>query len=266
MICYSTRKLTWRLQLFVTFDYQGRPLLKWQVLMGIALCVISCFSLAAINICSLCLIVVNLINMCIGVFCLGFFLLGTLWVSLTWVAISFPILGKFSTIIYSSIFSWPLFLSSPSRTPMFQMLGHLTLSQRSLRLSSFLILFFLSASFISTILSSTSLILSSASVIPLLVPSRVLLISVIALLIIYWLLFISSRSFLNISCIFSIHVSSLFIYISILFSRFLIIFTVIILNYFSGRLPISSSFLWFGGFLSCSFTFWLFLCLFILFN
>ena len=41
--------------------------------------------------------------------------------------------------------------------------------------------FFFSALFISTILSSTSLILSSASVILLLVPSRVLLISVIAL-------------------------------------------------------------------------------------
>ena len=43
--------------------------------------------------------------------------------------------------------------------------------------------FFLSASFISTILSSTSLILSSASVILLLVPSRVLLISITALFI-----------------------------------------------------------------------------------
>ena len=44
--------------------------------------------------------------------------------------------------------------------------------------------FFLSASFTSTILSSTSLILYSASVILLLIPSRVLLISVIALFII----------------------------------------------------------------------------------
>ena len=44
--------------------------------------------------------------------------------------------------------------------------------------------FFLSSSFISTILSSTSLILSSASVILLLAPSRVLLILVIALFII----------------------------------------------------------------------------------
>ena len=46
-------------------------------------------------------------------------------------------------------------------------------------------LFFLYVSFISTILSSTSLILSSASVILLSVPSRVLLISFIALFIIY---------------------------------------------------------------------------------
>ena len=42
--------------------------------MGIPLCVICCFSLAAFNICSLCLISVNLINMCLGVFHLGFIL------------------------------------------------------------------------------------------------------------------------------------------------------------------------------------------------
>ena len=99
-----------------------------------------------------------------------------LWVSWTWVTISFPILGTFSTIISSSIFSWSLFLSSSSGPPMTQMLGCLTLSQRSLRLSSFLLIlfsFFLSDSFISTILSSTSLIVSSASVILPLVPSRV---------------------------------------------------------------------------------------------
>ena len=127
--------------------------------MGIPLCVICCFSLAAFNICSLCLIFINLINMCLGVFHLGFIWFGTLWVSWTWVAISSPILGKLSTIISSSIFLCPFFLSS-SGTPMIQMLGHLTLSQRSLRLSSFLLIrfsFFLSDSFISTILSSTSL-------------------------------------------------------------------------------------------------------------
>ena len=100
-----------------------------------------CFSLAAFNICSLCLIFVNLINMCLGMFCLGLFLFGTLWVSWTWVATSFPILGKFSTII-SSVFSCPFLLSSFSGTPTIQMLGHLTFSQRSLRLSSFLLILF----------------------------------------------------------------------------------------------------------------------------
>ena len=110
--------------------------------MGIPLCVICCFFLAAFSICYLCLIFVNLINMCLGVFCLRFILFGTLWVSWTWVTISFPILGKFSTIISPSILSWSFFLSSSSGTPMIQMLGHLTLSQKSLRLSSFLSFFF----------------------------------------------------------------------------------------------------------------------------
>ena len=63
------------------------------------------FSLAAFNICYLCLIFVNFINMCLGVFHLWFILFGTLWVFWTWVIISFLILGKLSTIISSSIFS-----------------------------------------------------------------------------------------------------------------------------------------------------------------
>ena len=96
--------------------------------------VICCFSLAAFNICSFCLIFVNLINMCLWVFCLGFILFGTLWVSWTWVAISFPILGKFSNIISFNIFSCLFFWSSSFQTPMIQMLGFFTLSQRSLRL------------------------------------------------------------------------------------------------------------------------------------
>ena len=109
--------------------------------MGIPLSVIHCFSLAAFNICSLCLVFVNLINICLGVFLLGFILFGTLWVSWTWVIISFPILGKFSTII-SSILSWSFFLSSSSGTPMIRMLEHLILSWRLLRLSSFLLIHF----------------------------------------------------------------------------------------------------------------------------
>ena len=120
---------------FITLSMSCHSFLAWRVsiersaviLMGIPLCVIYYFSLAAFNIYSLCLVFVNLINMCLGVFGLGFILFGTLWVSWTWVAISFRILGKFSTIISSSVFSWPFFLSS-SGTPMIRMLGRLMLS------------------------------------------------------------------------------------------------------------------------------------------
>src|SRR5574340_1821231 len=78
--------------------------------------------------------------------------------------------------------------------------------------------------------------------------------------------FISSRSLLNLSCIFLILVSKLFICDSILISRFWINFTIIIRNSLSGRFPISSSLVWFGGLLSCSFICWVFLFLFILFK
>ena len=67
--------------------------------MGIPLYVIFSFPLAAFNIFSLNLIFVSLINMCLGVFFLGFILYGTLCASWNWVTISFPMLGKFSTII-----------------------------------------------------------------------------------------------------------------------------------------------------------------------
>ena len=77
--------------------------------MGFPLYVICCFSLAAFNIFSLNLIFDSLINMCLRVFLLGF-ILGTLCASWTWVAISLPMLGKFSTIIPSNIFSGPFSL------------------------------------------------------------------------------------------------------------------------------------------------------------
>ena len=115
--------------------------------MRIPLCVICCFSLAAFNIYSLCSIFVNLINICLVVFRLGFILFGTLWVSWTWVIISFTILGKFSTIISSRIFSWSFFLSSSSGTPIIQMLERFILSWRSLEvvLISFNSFFFFSS-------------------------------------------------------------------------------------------------------------------------
>ena len=120
------------------------------------------------------------------------------------------------------------------------MLVRLMLCQRSLRLTSilfFLFSLFCSAVVISTILSSRFLIHSSASVILLLIPSRVFLIYFVVLFIIFCLLFRSSRSLLNVSCI-----------VFILFTRFWIIFIIITLNSFSGRLPISSSSLWSNGF------------------
>ena len=150
------------------------------------------------------------------------------------------------------------FFSPLLGTPIIRMLVGLTLSQRSLRLSSIVFIpfsLFYSVVVISTIFSSRSLIHSSVSVILLLTPSREFLISLIVLFIIVCLLFSSSMSLLNVSCI-----------SSILFPRFWIIFTIITLNSFSGRLPISSSFVWFGGFLPCSFIFCVFLCLFILLN
>ena len=204
--------------------------------------------------------------MCFGVFCLGLIFFGTLGF-LDLVNYFLPHFGKFSTIISSSIFSWSFFLPSSSWTPMIGMLWHLILSWRSLKLSSFLLIhfsFFLSDSFISTILSSNSLILSSASVILLYVASRVFW-SHLLHYSLYIDSFISSRSLLNLSCIFSMLVSKLFIYDSIFISIFWIIFTTIIQNSLSGRFPISSSFVWFSGHLSCSFTCWVFLCLFILF-
>ena len=67
-----------------------------------------------------------------------------------------------------------------------------------------------------------------------------------------WLSSSSSRSFLIDPCIFSI-----------LFSRYLIIFTTIILNYFSDSLSIFSSFFWTLVFLVCSLICVVLLCLFI---
>ena len=145
-------------------------------------------------------------------------------------------LGKFSTIISSKILSYPFFFSSSSGTSIIQLLVHLILSQRSLRtilssFHSFTFFHFCSSEVISTILSSSSLICSSASDILLLIPSRIFSISVIVLFVSVCLFFNSSKSLLIDSYIFSI-----------LLSRFLIIFYIIILNSFSGSLPISSSF------------------------
>ena len=59
------------------------------------------------------LIFVSLIIMCLGVFLLGFILPRTLCASWIWLTISFPMFGKFSTIMSSNIFSGPFSLPSP---------------------------------------------------------------------------------------------------------------------------------------------------------
>ena len=128
--------------------------------MEFPLYVTCCLSLAAFNILSLCLVFVSLISMWLGVFLLGFILYGTFCASWTWLTIFFSMLGEFSTIISSKIFSYPFFFPS-SEIPIIQMLVCFILSQRSLRLSSlFIILFilFCSLDVISTLLSSSSLI------------------------------------------------------------------------------------------------------------
>ena len=62
----------------------------------------------------------SLISMCLGVFLLGFILYRTLCAPLTWSTISFSMLGKFSTIISSKIFSYTFFYSA-SGTPVIRM-------------------------------------------------------------------------------------------------------------------------------------------------
>ena len=85
-------------------------------------------------------------------------------------------------------FSYPFIFFSSSGITIIQMLVHLILSQKYLRLPSVLfILFtlFCSSEVISTILSSSSLMCSSASDILLLIPSRVFLISIIVCLCVF---------------------------------------------------------------------------------
>ena len=88
-----------------------------------------CFSLAAFNSLSFCLVFVSLITVCLGMFLLGFILYGTLCASWTWLTLSFSMLGKFSTIISSKIFSYRFFSSSSSGTPIIWMLVHLIFSE-----------------------------------------------------------------------------------------------------------------------------------------
>ena len=152
--------------------------------MGIPLCVICCFSLAAFNICSLCLIFVNLINMCLEVFHIGFILFGTLgfldvgdYFLPHFREVFNYYLLKYFLMVFLFVFFWDAYDSNVGAFNFVPEVSQVVL----ISFNSF----FLSVSFISTILSSTSLTLSSASIFLLLVLSRVFLISVTALFIIH---------------------------------------------------------------------------------
>ena len=86
---------------------------------------------------------------CLSVVIFVFILFGTVCVSWPWIFLSFPMLGKFSAIMSSRMFSSPFSLCSPSEISTVQMSLYLMLSQRSLKLPSILfILFFCSVSVI----------------------------------------------------------------------------------------------------------------------
>ena len=127
--------------------------------------------------------------------------------------ISFPMLGKFSTIVSSNSFSDPFSFFSSFGTAIIQILMYLVLSQRSLRLFLFLcILFslFCSMTVISTILSASSLIHSSLCLSYSAIDSFYYIFHFSYCIVHHCLFFSSSRSLLNISCIFSICASILF--------------------------------------------------------
>ena len=95
------------------------------------------FSLVAFKILSLSLTLGNLMMMYLGVSLFGSNFFGILSSWASWKSISLARLGKFSFIICSTKFSISCSSSSPSGTPMIQMLECLRLSQRFLSLSSF---------------------------------------------------------------------------------------------------------------------------------
>ena len=109
--------------------------------MGFPLYVTCCFSLAAFNIHSLCLVFVSLISMCLGMFLLGFILYGTLCVSWTWLTISFS--GEIFNYNLFKIFLIPFLFLFFFWDPSIRMLVHLIFLQRSLRLSSVLFILLL---------------------------------------------------------------------------------------------------------------------------
>jgi len=209
--------------------------------MGVPLYVVCHFSLFAFNILSLSLISLDFITISWCVLHCFFF---PTWISLLpglgWL-FPFPCLEIFQ-LLSLPIFYQTTSLLYSSRTPIMWMLVDLMLSQGLLGNLHFIFPVFCSAALISTVLSFTSFIHSSALLILLLIPYSVLFISVC-------LFFSSCRSLVNISYI-----------LSSVFLRSWLIITIIILNYFSGMMSTFNSFRCFSGVLSCLFIWDITLC------
>ena len=143
--------------------------------MGIPLYVICCLSLAAFNIFSLYLIFDSLINMCLSVFLFGFILYGTLhFLDLIDYFLSHVREGYyynlFKYFLRPFLFLFFLWDHYNSNVGAFNIVPEVSETVLNSFRSFFCILL---PVVISTILSSSSLIHSSASVILLLIPSRV---------------------------------------------------------------------------------------------
>ena len=132
---------------------------QWFIVWGFPLCVTCCFFITAFNIFSLFLIFVSLIYVSQHVSPWVFPGLVSLCL-LDLIDYFFPMLGKFSIIVFSKIFLDSFIFCSFSGIPIIQMLVLLILSKRPLRLSlvlSILFSLFCSLAVISSILSSSSL-------------------------------------------------------------------------------------------------------------
>ena len=185
--------------------------------MGIPMYVICCFSLVDLIFLSVWLVYSLVCCSSLGLSCLGL----SYWI---WVTVSFPMLRKFSTIISLNIFPGP----KPFGTPVMQTLGHLLLSQSSLKLSSFHYLFFL--------YSSVAVI--SMTFFQLTYPFFCLIFS-------YWFYFFHLQYCIHQLLLFFIFYSSLLkicnFSLSILFLSSWIIPLIVTRNSFMGGLPMSLS-------------------------
>lgn len=112
--------------------------------MGVSLYVMCCFSLAAFNVPYLSLnFIILIIIICLGEFLFGLILFGLSVLPITACLFPFSISEKCRAFILLNIFYVTFCLSSPSKTPIRQMLMCLMLSHKSLKPSSFYFLFFI---------------------------------------------------------------------------------------------------------------------------